>query len=67
MPRLARADRVEQAEDDDREILLPMIGEAQKLIRHLGCRIPPAAMAGRAENTIIGLGEGDADPFAIDL
>jgi len=64
---LAGADGVEEADDDDGEVLLSMVGQRKELVDGLGAGVAPALVRGGAEDHVVGFAEGDDVGLAVDL
>ena len=64
---LARADGVEEADDDDRELLFLPVGERKKFVEGFGSGIAPAAFGGGAEDEVGVFVERDVGALAVDL
>lgn len=64
---LPGSDGVEQAEDHDGQAFFVVIGQRQELIHHFGGRVGPAAAAGRAQDHVVVLAEGDGVALAVDF
>ncbi len=64
---LARTHGVEEPDDGDRQAALAMPGEGEKLVDRLGTGVAPAGVAGRSEQKIAILAEGQAGGLAVDL
>ena len=65
--RLPRADRVEQPDQRDRQAILVVVGQTEKLVDHFGGRIRPAAAARRAQEHVVLLAKRDLRSLAVDL
>ena len=64
---LARPDGVEEADDDDGEMLFLPVREREKFVERLGCGVAPAAFGGGAEDEVGVFVERHVGVFAVDL
>ena len=67
VPDLPRPDRVEQAHDRDRQLLLRVVGQRQELVDGLRAAIAPTRFASGPEHDIVVLAEELLRSLAVDL
>ena len=67
LPRLPRADRVEEAADRHRKLRLHPVGQREEFVHRLRAGVAPAAAACRAHHGIVVFAERDLAAFAVDF
>ena len=64
---LPRADGVEEADDDDGQAVLAVVGQAQKFVDALGIGVAPARVSRGTHDHVIVFAERHPRPFAVNL